>query len=122
MFASLGAARADHGYTMAEKIQRSASEMTFELGRQLGVVTFGLIDLGYDFGRNLGKLHLGSGPLTLDSKFEIEGSVARFQPKLRMTVMDHDLRVALPELQLSTDSVQGSRAVQVTVPLLRTRF
>ena len=116
-----------HGLTMDQRITDHLTDLGNAVGRHLDLLTDDLVRLRVDGRANRASLRVGGGDarylsLHLATDWHFVGDVAEVYARLQIGVAGHKLDLALPEVELSSDSYRGQQGVVVDVPLLQRRF
>jgi hypothetical protein len=108
------------------KLSVQITDQLTELGNMIGTSMNDLSDdqigLTFDGRRRRAKLRLGTGEgylrFKLESDWHFSDGKARVAAKLQLGVGDHQWKIELPNMEMSSSEYHGDRGVEVRVPLI----
>ena len=119
-----GTARADR--PIGEALLDIAHLWTGEIGQSVGDLTFDLVELSFDVRKGVTRLSIGGGSddlaLRIDSDIRMQGGWARVRARCDLRLAGAHLDFALPELDVTSHTIYGERAVVVRVPIFEGKF
>jgi len=115
------------GVALSTRVQLRLNDYGNEAALQLGQLTMGLVQMRLDVLGRDARFNLGGGDpesfrLHLDSHVVVNQSTARVQSRIDLSVAGYGLALELPEFDMSTESVNGERAVAVRIPIFEGDF
>jgi hypothetical protein len=123
--ALLGAAPAAADRT-GERLIDIAQLWSSEIGDSVGDLTFELVQLDFDVRKGVTRLAIGGGTddlaLRIDSDIRMLDGWARVQARVDLRLAGNRLSFDLPDVDLTSHTIYGERAVVVKVPLLQGKF
>lgn len=113
--------------SLSKRLKSNISTLSTDLAQQLGQLALGLVEMRFDLVAKRAKVGLGGGDpdtfrLRIDSDVIVRGKAARVQARVDLAVAGARLAFSVPEFDMSSSSVDGKQAIQLSVPLLETRF
>jgi hypothetical protein len=115
------------GPSLSQRMRANLSEISTELVNNLGELALGLLDTKIDILGKRASVGLGGGDpeafrLRIDSDVLFKGKRARINARVDVAVAGKRFEFDLPEFDMSSSKVAGQQAIQVSLPLLQTRF
>ncbi len=112
---------------LSDRIRSNLNDFSNEFALRLELMTAGLVDMRFDLKAKTARMHLGGGDpeafrLYIDSNMIVSGGHMRVNSRIDLAVAGYRLAFEVPEFNVDTESVQGDRAVQLTLPVFEGAF
>ena len=117
----------DHQLSLEDQITDHLSEIGNQIGAHMNVLSDDLMALKVDGRHNRARLRIGGGDahflnFKIDSDWLFADGKAHVKARLDLGVAGHQVKLELPDMDLSHDNWHGQDLVQVNVSVLERRF
>ncbi len=114
-------------FKLSDRIRSNLNDFSNEFALRLDAMTGGFVDMRFDLKAKTARMHLGGGDpeafrLYIDSNMLMSGGHMRVNSRIDLAVAGYRLAFEVPEFDVDTESVQGDRAVQLTLPVFEGAF